>query len=202
MTRAGEVERKTGETAIHCRVDLDGTGAASVEGPLGFLCHMLDALARHAAIDLELRFSGDVEVDHHHTSEDVGLVLGAAVDRALGERRGIERCGSAMFPMDEALARAALDLGGRSHLAFDAWFSREHIGELESDAIREFFAGFAQGAAANVHLAVLAGVNDHHKAEALFKAFAKALKQAVRIDPRLADTLPSTKGAIDRGEGV
>jgi len=201
MARVAEVERITGETAIRCRVDLDGTGRAEIDGPLGFLCHMLEALARHAAIDLELRYAGDTEVDHHHTTEDVGLVLGSTVDRALGERKGIERCGSAIFPMDEALARAAVDLGGRVFLAFDAWFSRERLGDLESDTIREFFAGFAQGAAANVHAAVLSGVNDHHKAEALFKAFAKALKQAVRVEPRLAGVLPSTKGAIERGEG-
>ena len=197
VTRRGVVERTTQETQIRCEVDLDGVGKSEIACPIGFLGHMLEALARHAHLDLVLTIAGDLYVDQHHTVEDTGLVLGQALRQALGDRRGIWRCGDARFPMDEALAECAIDIAGRTYLSFDVTFSRPFLGELQSDLVHEFFAAVAMGLGANVHLRLLSGDNDHHKCEAVFKAFARSLELAVARHPRAVSEVPSTKGALD-----
>lgn len=195
--RSAFVERLTRETQIRCEVDLDGVGRSAVATPIGFLTHMLEAFARHAHVDLAISVSGDLEVDQHHTVEDTGLVLGEALRRALGERRGIWRTASVEFPMDETRAACAIDLSGRPFLIFDAAFTRDHIGALASDLIVEFFAALTNSLTANLHLRLCCGDNDHHKAEALFKAFARAFELAAAIHPRAQAEIPSTKGALD-----
>ncbi|MCB9738195.1 MAG: imidazoleglycerol-phosphate dehydratase HisB [Deltaproteobacteria bacterium] len=196
--RSAFVERMTRETQIRCEVDLDGVGRSAVSTPIGFLTHMLEAFARHAHVDLAIAVQGDLEVDQHHTVEDTGLVLGEALRRALGDRRGIWRTASLEFPMDETRAACAIDLSGRPFLIFDAHFTRDHIGTLASDLLVEFFAALTNSLAANLHLRLCCGENDHHKAEALFKAFARAFELAAAIHPRAAAEIPSTKGALDQ----
>ena len=195
--RSAYSERRTKETQILCEVDLDGVGRASISTPIGFLSHMLEAFARHAHVDLHIAVAGDLEVDQHHTVEDTGLVLGEALRRALGERRGIWRTASVEFPMDETRAACAIDLSGRPYLQFDAAFSRAHVGELATDLVVEFFAALTNALAANLHLRLQCGANDHHKIEALFKAFARAFELAAAIHPRASAEIPSTKGALD-----
>lgn len=195
--RSARVERRTRETQIVCHVDLDGVGRAHIDTPIGFLSHMLEALARHAHLDLAVTTRGDLHVDQHHTVEDTGLVVGEALRRALGERRGIWRTGSCLFPMDETRAEAAVDLSGRPFLVFEAHFERPFIGELASDLIVEFFQALTTSLAANVHLRLCCGHNDHHRAEALFKAFARSFEIAAAVHPRAAQEIPSTKGALD-----
>ncbi len=195
--RSAFTERRTKETQILCEVDLDGVGRAEISTPIGFFSHMLEAFARHAHIDLHLAVAGDLEVDQHHTVEDTGLVLGEALRRALGDRRGIWRTASVEFPMDETRAVCAIDLSGRPYLLFDAAFTRAHVGELASDLVVEFFAALTNALAANLHLRLHCGANDHHKIEALFKAFARAFELAAAIHPRAAAEIPSTKGALD-----
>jgi len=193
-TRRAEVSRKTAETAISVALDLDGEGRAEVESGLGFLDHMLTALARHARFDLRLSCGGDLEIDDHHTAEDCALALGQALDRALGERRGIARFGSAYAPLDEALARAVVDLSGRPCAVIELALRREMLGELACENVAHFFVSLATTGRLALHLDVLRGDNDHHRAEAAFKALALALRQAVRADG--SDQVPSTKGVL------
>ena len=194
--RAAFVERLTRETQIRCEVDLDGVGRSSVHTPLGFLTHMLEAFARHAHVDLSIHVVGDLEVDQHHTVEDTGLVLGEALRSALGDRRGIWRTANVEFPMDETRAACAVDLSGRPYLVFNAEFTRDHVGALATDLVIEFFQALTTSLAANVHLRLCCGHNDHHRVEALFKAFARAFELAAAVHPRAAAEIPSTKGAL------
>ncbi len=195
MSRPGAAERATKETRVTVRVDLDGTGRSGIATGIGFFDHMLELLVRHACLDAEIRAEGDLHVDEHHTVEDVGLVLGSALADALGERRGIRRYGF-LLPMDEALARVALDLGGRPFVVFEAEFARERVGELPTELVEDFVRALAQTLGANVHVKVEYGRNDHHKVEAIFKALGRALRAAIEEDPRLRDEVPSTKGVL------
>jgi imidazoleglycerol-phosphate dehydratase len=196
MPRTATVVRTTSETDIRIELALDGQGAAQVATGIGFLDHMLTALARHALLDLTVAAKGDLHIDAHHTTEDVGIVLGQALAQALGEKRGIARFGHALVPMDEALAEAAIDLSGRPYLAFSAVFPRERVGEMDTELFEEFFRALATNGRLALHLTARAGSNAHHIAEALFKATARALRMAVAPDPRASDAVPSTKGAL------
>ncbi len=195
MSRLGEALRETRETRIRVSLDLDGTGRAEISTGVGFLDHMLDLMAAHSLMDLEVEASGDLHVDEHHTVEDVGIALGMAMSTALGERRGIRRYGF-LLPMDESLARVALDLGGRSFVVFEAEFAREKVGDLPTELVEDFVRGLADHLGANIHVRVEYGRNDHHKIEAIFKALGRALRAAVERDPRLEDRVPSTKGVL------
>ena len=195
MSRRAETRRQTKETSIRVAVNLDGSGEASVATGVGFLDHMLQLLAGHSLIDLDIEAAGDLQVDEHHTVEDVGITLGMALAEALGERRGIRRYGF-LLPMDEALARVALDLGGRPFVVFEADFSRDRVGDLSTELVEDFVRGLAQHLGANVHIRVEYGRNDHHKIEAIFKALGRALRAAIERDPRLEDRIPSTKGVL------
>jgi imidazoleglycerol-phosphate dehydratase len=195
-TRQATIERRTGETAITLSIDLDGTGQAGIETGIGFLDHMLVSLARHSMIDLSVRATGDLHVDFHHTTEDVGIVLGQAIARAIGEKRGIRRFGSALVPMDEALVEAAIDLSGRPFCGWSVRFTRDKIGEMDTELFEEFFRALAINALMALHVTQRAGTNDHHIAEGCFKAVARALRAAVEPDPRAAGAIPSTKGAL------
>lgn len=194
-SRKGEVRRTTRETDVRVEVRLDGAGEARVRTGLGFFDHMLESLARNAAIDLLVEAEGDLQVDEHHTVEDVGLALGAALDRALGERRGIRRYGF-WVPMDEALARVVIDLSGRSFVVFEAEFTRERVGELPTELVEDFVRALADRLRATIHVDVVRGRNDHHAIEALFKALGRALRAAAERDERFADRVPSTKGVL------
>ncbi len=196
MTRTATIARATSETEISLTLDLDGSGRAEVATGVGFLDHMLTALARHALFDLTLRAKGDLHIDFHHTAEDVGIVLGQAVARALGEKRGIARFGQAVVPMDEALVQAAIDISGRPFLAWQARFAAAKVGEMDTELFEEFFRAFAMNALITLHVTQLAGQNTHHVAEACFKATARALRMAVALDPRVGGAIPSTKGAL------
>ncbi len=193
--RKATVKRETRETQIELTVNLDGTGKYNVDTPIGFLSHMLETFSKHSLIDLEVMASGDVHVSHHHTVEDVGIVLGMAVKEALGDKKGVKRFGHAIIPMDEALAMCAIDLSGRPLLFYDDLGYRGKITEFDFELMEEFFKGFTLSAGITMHLKALAGKNLHHIAEALTKALAVALKEAVSIDPRRKDT-PSTKGTL------
>jgi imidazoleglycerol-phosphate dehydratase len=194
--RKGVIERKTTETDIRVSLALDGRGRFKNQTGIRFLDHMLDLVARHGGFDLEVRANGDLDVDQHHTVEDVGIALGEAVSQALGSKRGINRAGYFVMPMDETLAVAAIDLSGRPHAVIDTKVKVRLVGDLQSELVHDFFEGFAMGARANVHLKVLYGRSNHHKIEACFKAFARALRVAVARDRRLAKMLPSTKGLL------
>jgi len=194
--RRGVVDRKTKETSIAVRLNLDGRGRYRVSTGIRFLDHMLELTARHGAFDLDIEASGDLDVDQHHTVEDLGIALGEAVTAALGSKRGINRAGYFVMPMDETLGVAAIDIGGRAHAIVDLRLKVTRVGDLQSELLTDFFEGFAQGARANVHLKVLYGRSSHHQVEALFKAFARALRFACSRDRRLARVLPSTKGLI------
>ena len=194
--RTAEIRRETSETSIRASLDLDGTGIARVATGIGFLDHMLTALARHALLDLDLEARGDLHVDLHHTTEDVGIVIGQALARALGDKRGIRRYGHAVVPMDEALVEAAVDLSGRPFLAWSVAFARPKIGEMDTELFEEFFRALAMNGLVTLHLRQLAGRNAHHVAEACFKAAARALRAACEPDPRAADAIPSTKGSL------
>ena len=194
--RRGVVDRRTAETRISVAIDLDGNGRYRVRTGIRFLDHMLELVARHGAFNLRLAAAGDLDVDQHHTVEDVGIALGEAVSAALGDRRGINRAGYFVMPMDETLAVAAIDLGGRAHTAVDLAVSVVRVGDLQTELVHDFFEGFARSARANVHVKVLYGRTSHHKIEAVFKAFARALRVACSKDKQLARALPSTKGLL------
>lgn len=194
--RIAEVERKTAETQISLKLCIDGSGKGSISTGIGFFDHMLSAFAKHGLFDIELSAKGDLQVDQHHLVEDVGIVLGSAFLQALSDKKGIARAGCFAFPMDETLSLVSVDFGGRAMLVFDAKFQREFIGELQSDLVREFFAGFSQGARCNLCVRLLYDGNDHHKCEGIFKGFARALAQACEIKGRAEGTVPSTKGVI------
>lgn len=193
MPRTSRVQRKTKETQIDLRLNLDGRGKSTISTGISFFDHMLDLVARHGGFDLRLKAKGDLEVDQHHTVEDVGIALGEAVNAALGNRRGILRAGYFLMPMDETLAAAAVDFGGRAFCVIKARFSARTVGAFQTELVEDFFQGFAQAARANVHLRVLYGRSSHHQVEAVFKAFARALRFAVSKDKRLRNVLPSTK---------
>ncbi len=195
MERIANLERKTNETQIKCSFSLDGTGISKIDTGIGFFDHMLDGFTRHGLFNLELSVSGDLAVDAHHSVEDTGIVLGNAIANAVGDKTGICRFGQMILPMDDALVLCAVDLSGRPYFAYDAAFSEERIGYLDTELIREFFYAVSYSAAMNLHIRVLAGQNGHHIAEAMFKAFAKALDQATRFDERIKDVL-STKGTL------
>jgi len=194
--RRGVVDRRTTETRVQVRVGLEGRGRYRVHTGIRFLDHMLELVARHGAFDLTIEATGDLDVDQHHTVEDIGIALGEAVSSALGTRRGINRAGYFLMPMDESLAVAAIDLGGRAHAAIDLRLKVRRVGDLQAELVHDFFEGFARGARANVHLKVLYGRSSHHRVEALFKAFGRALRVACERDRRLARRLPSTKGLL------
>jgi imidazoleglycerol-phosphate dehydratase len=195
MSRKATAERKTKETSIRVEIDLDGTGKSAIDTPLPFLSHLLEQIARHGAFDLVVAAQGDVEIDGHHTTEDVGIVLGKAVLDALGDRHGIRRFGSATLPMDEALVTAALDLSGRPFFVFRVPLPKAKLGNWDVELAEVFFEAFARTAQANLHLRLIEGSNLHHMVEVSFKAFARALREAVEIDPRAAG-VPSTKGTL------
>lgn len=194
--RRAVVDRRTRETAIAMKLAIDGKGRYAVRTGIRFLDHMLELVARHGGFDLEIRATGDLDVDQHHTVEDVGIALGEAVSAALGKRRGINRAGYFVMPMDETLAVAAVDLGGRPHTVVDLKVSAARVGDLQTELVHDFFEGFALGSRANVHIKVMYGRSSHHKVEAAFKAFARALRTACARDKRLARMLPSTKGLL------
>jgi imidazoleglycerol-phosphate dehydratase len=193
MARKAKISRNTKETQIDLQLNLDGRGKSDISTGIPFFDHMLDLVARHAGLDLKLKAAGDLDVDQHHTVEDVGIVLGQAVGLALGNKRGINRAGYFLMPMDETLAVAAIDFGGRSFCVLRAKFSANRVGNFQTELVQDFFEGFAQAARANVHLRLLYGRSSHHQVEALYKAFARALRFAVSSDRRLRRVLPSTK---------
>jgi len=194
--REATIERKTNETQITARLGLDGIDRYEIATGIRFLDHMLELFAKHGAFDLTLRATGDLDVDQHHTVEDAGIVLGQLFDKALGNRLGINRAGYFVLPMDEALAVAAIDLGGRVALVYQDRVGVRKLGDLQAELVHDFFHGFAQHAKANVHLKIMHGRSNHHKVEALFKCFARALRYACSTDERLKDQLPSTKGLL------
>jgi len=194
-SRRAEVSRKTNETQVALSLDLDGAGTARVESPAGFLNHMLDLLARHAMVDREVTASGDTQVDLHHTVEDVGICLGQALEKALGDKAGIARFASVAVPMDEALAQVSLDLSGRPFLVYNVTFPGERVGDFETELVEEFLQALVNHAKVTLHVVVPCGTNDHHIAEAIFKGLARALRAAVARDPR-ATGVPSTKGVL------
>ena len=195
MSRVKLVERETKETNISLTLDLDGTGQSTVDTGIGFFNHMLEGFAKHGFFNLKVSAKGDLIVDCHHTVEDTGIVLGLAIKEALGNKAGIKRYGSFMLPMDDALVLCAIDLCGRPYFEFDCEFATERIGYLETQTIREFFYAISYSAGMNLHIKVLSGINDHHKCEAMFKAFGKALDEATSLDPRTSE-IPSTKGLL------
>ncbi len=194
--RRALIDRQTRETQITVRLDLDGQGRYDVQTGIRFLDHMLELDARHAVVNLRLKATGDLDVDQHHTVEDVGIAFGEAVSKALGSRRGINRAGYFVMPMDETLGVAAIDLSGRVHAVVDLKLRVRRVGDLQAELVHDFFDGFAQGARANVHLKVLYGRSSHHRVEAVFKAFARALRVACSRDRQLGKALPSTKGLL------
>lgn len=195
MTRTASITRNTKETSITASLNLDGAGAAKIESGIGFFDHMLEGFARHGFFDLELTVKGDLPVDGHHSVEDAGIVIGAAIRQALGDKKGIRRYGSAILPMDDALALCAVDLCGRPYFVFDCEFTVEKVGTLATELVREFFYAVSYSAGMNIHIKMLSGLNNHHMIEAIFKAFARALDEAVGTDGRIEDVL-STKGSL------
>ena len=194
--RRGRVERNTKETNVKVEIDLDGTGVATIHTGIGFFDHMLNQIARHGGFDLTVHTEGDLEIDAHHTVEDIGITLGMAVAKALGDKKGIRRYGHAYVPLDEALSRAVVDFSGRPGLEWHVAYKRARIGEFDVDLTHEFFQGFVNHAQATVHIDNLRGDNAHHQCETVFKAFARALRMAVEVDPRAGDNVPSTKGKL------
>ena len=194
--RAARVERNTAETRIVAAVDLDGSGRAELATGVPFLDHMLDQIARHGMIDLTVKAEGDLHIDAHHTVEDIGITLGQAIKQALGDRKGLTRYGHAYVPLDESLSRVVIDLSGRPGLEFHVPFTRAMVGAFDVDLVREFFQGFVNHALVTLHVDNLRGVNAHHQAETVYKAFGRALRMAVSVDPRAAGTIPSTKGSL------
>jgi imidazoleglycerol-phosphate dehydratase len=199
VARRATVKRATKETQIDASVNLDGTGLYDVSTGIGFLDHMVEQLSRHSLIDIHLRAKGDLHIDFHHTTEDVGIVLGEAVSKALGERKGIVRYGDALIPMDETLTRVALDASNRPYLIWKVAFTRPKLGDMDTELFKEFFQAFAQSAGLTLHVENLYGENNHHIVESCFKGLARSLRTAVAIDPRKADAIPSTKGVLGGG---
>ena len=197
MPRTATIERATNETTVKVTVDLDGKGTSSIQlNGAGFFAHMLDQLAKHSLIDIAVEALGDVYIDDHHLTEDVGIALGQALREALGDKRGIRRYASADLPMDEALSHAAVDVSGRPFLVWRVEFTAEKVGAYDTELVREFFQAFAMNAGITLHVETLYGANSHHIAESIFKAVARSLRDALAIDPRVADDLPTTKGAL------
>ena len=196
IPRIAEVSRNTAETQIRVRVNLDGTGVAKLSTGIGFFDHMLDQIARHGLIDLEIEAKGDLHIDGHHTVEDVGITLGQAVNKAVGDKKGIRRYGHAYVPLDEALSRVVIDFSGRPGMLMNVPFKSGMIGTFDSQLAHEFFQGFVNHAFVTLHIDNLRGENAHHQAETVFKAFARALRSALELDPRSAGTIPSTKGSL------
>lgn len=194
--RNAEVSRNTLETKIAVAINLDGTGVSKLNSGVGFFDHMLDQIARHGMMDISVECQGDLHIDAHHTVEDVGIALGQAFSRALGDKKGIRRYAHAYVPLDEALSRVVLDISGRPGLEFNVDFTRARIGEFDVDLVREFFQGFVNHAAITLHIDNLRGKNAHHQAETIFKAFGRALRAAVELDPRMVGIMPSTKGSL------
>ena len=194
--RSARIERATKETRVTASVDLDGTGASRISTGIGFLDHMLEQLSRHSLIDVELEAKGDLHIDFHHTTEDTGIVLGQAVAKALGDRRGIRRYGDALIPMDETLTRVALDASDRPYLIWKVTLARPKLGDMDTELFKEWFQAFAQHAGLTLHVENLYGANTHHIVESCFKGLARALRAAVEIDPRAGDAVPSTKGVL------
>jgi len=194
--RQASIERKTRETHIRATVDLDGAGRYDVSTGIGFLDHMLEQLSRHSLMDIALKAQGDLHIDFHHTTEDTGYVVGEAVAKALGDRRGIARWGDALIPMDETLTRVALDVSNRPYLVWKVNFSKPKLGEMDTELFKEWFQAFAQSAGVTLHVENLYGENNHHIVESCYKGLARSLRQAVAIDPRRADAVPSTKGVL------
>jgi imidazoleglycerol-phosphate dehydratase len=194
--RTAEVSRNTLETQISISINLDGTGTSNFATGLAFLDHMLDQIARHGMMDISVKAKGDLQIDAHHTVEDIGITLGQAFAKAVGDKKGVRRYGYAYVPLDEALSRVVLDISGRPGLEFGVEFSRARIGDFDVDLIHEFFQGFVNHALVTLHIDNLRGDNAHHQAETIFKAFGRALRAAVELDPRMAGVLPSTKGSL------
>ena len=196
MNRTAEVTRQTAETKIRVRLNLDGTGQSQLATGIGFLDHMLDQIARHGLIDLEIACEGDLHIDGHHTVEDIGITLGQAVAQAVGDKKGIRRYGHAYVPLDEALSRVVIDFSGRPGLEMDVHFTSGMLGALDTQLVYEFFQGFVNHALVTLHIDNLKGVNAHHQCETIFKAFARAVRMALQHDPRSAGVIPSTKGSL------
>ena len=196
MNRTAEVTRKTAETNIRVAVNLDGTGRSKLSTGIGFLDHMLDQIARHGLIDLDIQCEGDLHIDGHQTVEDIGITLGQAFAKAVGDKKGIRRYGHAYVPLDEALSRVVVDFSGRPGLHMDVTFTSGMIGELDTQLVYEFFQGFVNHAGVTLHIDNLKGANAHHQCETIFKAFARALRAALELDPRAAGVIPSTKGSL------
>ena len=194
--RTAKIERNTKETRISVEVNIDGTGVYDVQTGIGFLDHMLEQLSRHSLMDLTVRAEGDLHIDFHHTTEDTGIAIGEAVSQALGDRKGIERYGSAVIPMDETCTRVALDMSNRPYLIWKVEFTRPKLGDMDTELFKEWFQAFSQAAGCTLHIENLYGENNHHIVESCFKGIARSLKQALAIDPRKADAVPSTKGVL------
>jgi len=194
--RTAEVSRNTLETQIVASINIDGTGVSQLSSGLGFLDHMIDQIARHGMMDIKVEANGDLHIDAHHTVEDIGITLGQAFAKALGDKKGVRRYGHAYVPLDEALSRVALDLSGRPGLEFGVEFKRARIGDFDVDLVHEFFQGFVNHAGVTLHIDNLRGENAHHQAETIFKAFGRALRMATELDPRMAGIMPSTKGSL------
>ncbi len=196
LARRAAVERKTKETQIRVALNLDGTGIYKIQTGIGFLDHMMEQLSRHSLVDLEIEASGDLHIDFHHTTEDVAICIGEAVSKALGDRAGISRYGSAVIPMDETLTEVAIDLSNRPYLIWKVEFSKPKLGDMDTELFKEWFQAFSQSAGATLHIGNKYGENNHHIVESCFKGLARSLRQAVEIDPRKADAVPSTKGVL------
>jgi len=194
--RHSKIERLTNETQISMELTVEGTGNYNIQTPIGFFNHMLESFTKHGLFDISIKADGDLHVDQHHLVEDCGIVLGEAFKKALGDKKGINRAGYFVYPMDEALAVVSIDIGGRPFLQYDAEFKRRFCGELDTDLLEDFFSGFAINLGANVVVRIPYGRSDHHKIEAIFKAFAKAMKMACSVDPQAIENIPSTKGKI------
>ncbi len=194
--RKAQLIRKTKETDININLNIDGSGKSNIDTAIGFFDHMLEAFTKHGLFDIDVRLIGDLKVDQHHSIEDCGIALGSAFKQALGDKKGINRAGYFVYPMDEALAVVAVDISGRTYLQFDASFNHRFCGEFDNDLLEDFFQGFAAGLLANIVVRMTYGRSDHHKIEAIFKAFAKSMKMACSIDPRAIEDIPSTKGVI------
>ncbi|WP_319567549.1 imidazoleglycerol-phosphate dehydratase HisB [Cohaesibacter marisflavi] len=195
--RTASITRKTNETDISLSINLDGTGSYSIDTGVGFLDHMIDQLSRHSLIDMEIKAKGDLHIDVHHTAEDIGIALGQAFKQALGDKKGIARYADVHLPMDEVMTRAAVDVSGRPFFVWDVTFTRDKVGDFDTELFEEFFHAFAQNAGITLHIANLYGTNNHHIAESCFKAVARVLRMAVEVDPRQADRVPSTKGTLN-----